>query len=54
MEKRSISDDETIGVLHRSSTYMDGIQAYLTDGTLPDSPQEAAVLKKRAANFEMR
>ena len=45
MEKRSISDDEPIGVIDQNSTWMDGIWAYLIDGTLPDSPQEAAVLK---------
>ena len=33
---------------------MDGIRAYLSGGTLPDSPQEAAVLKKRAARFELK
>ena len=53
LEKRSIYEDP-VGILDRSSTWMDGIRAYLSDGTLPDSPQEAAVLKKQAARFELK
>ena len=37
LENRSIYEDP-IGILDRSSTWMDGIRAYLSDGTLPNSP----------------
>ena len=52
MEKRSIEEDP-IGILDRSSTWMDPIRAYLTNGTLPDDHQQAAALKKRATSFEI-
>ena len=35
--KRNIYED-LIGILDRSSTWMDGIRAYLVTGILPDSP----------------
>ena len=50
MEKRSIEDPD-VNVLDRTSTWMDGIFAYLTDGTLPDDPAERRILKRRATGF---
>ena len=52
MEKRSI-DEHPIGVLDRSSTWMDPIRAYLLDNTLPNAYtySEKVAMKKKAANF---
>ena len=51
MEKRSI-EHNPIEILHQSSTWMDGIRAYLADDTLPDAYLEAVALKKWAVSFE--
>ena len=52
MKKRSIKEDP-ISVLDRNSTWMDGVRAYLLDGTLRDTYPEMVARIKRAGNFEI-
>jgi len=47
LTERSI-DPHDLFCLDRSSTWMEPIRAYLTDGTLPSDPKEADKVKKRS------
>ena len=50
MERRSI-EPAPIQVVDKGSTWMDGILAYLKDGTLPHGYAESTTMKKRANGF---
>ena len=52
MQKRSIKEDP-ISVLDRSSAWMDGVRAYLLDGTLQDTYPEMVTMIKWVGNFEI-
>ena len=51
IERRSI--EKEVKVLDRTSTWMDGIFQYLTNGTLPDEKIEAQRIQKNAKSFEI-